>query len=178
MLVTSSRRRSLSTIRFCKEVTSVLPLSIYVPRGSKQMRTLITRAYEMGMERICIVETKDKTPHRISFIEVDDRWRWIGHIDIAVSLSGTIASPIDEEIELGIVGRGPHLADLAYFFNAVPGEGDLCICVKGDTITFYRNDSNITPVGPEITILDLHRYGTNEQEHQTEDIHPAQRDRV
>jgi rRNA maturation protein Rpf1 len=161
MLITSSRRRSLTTIHFCKELESVLPFSLYIPRGKKPLRTLIDHAYMVGMERLCVVETQEEKPTKMSFIRVGLEWRWIGHIDVTVSLGKEKLPSIEEDIVLGIEGGGTYRENISYFFNASSEASYASIHLKNDTITFYRKDRYTTPVGPTIKVLELHRYDGN-----------------
>jgi len=167
MLITSSRRTSTKTKEFCKELETVLPLSFYLPRGKKSLRSIIDLAYEKGMDRLCIVETKEEEPSKISFIKIDLDWQWIGCINVSVSLRKETICPIEEDIELDIEGEGKYLEDLAYFFNAVSGDSYAVIHLENDTINFYRKDIHNKSIGPEIKILDLYRHDKDGQKDQT-----------
>ena len=167
MLITSSRRTSPKARIFCKELESVIPLSFYLLRGKKSLRSIIDLAYEKGMDRLCIIETKKEEPSRISFIKVDLDWRWIGHMDISASLRGEKIPSIDEDIELAIQGKGKYLEDLAYFFNASSEDSYAILYLENNTINFYRKDIYSNLVGPEIKIVDLCRHDKNGQNDQT-----------
>jgi len=171
MLITTSRRLSSKTRNLCKELEEVLPLSFYLPRGKKTLRELIDLAYEKGMERICIVETVEREPRRLSFIKVDLDWEWIGYIDVSVSLRGKKIPPVEEDIELCISGNGKYIRDIACFFNACHGDSYAIIHLENDTINFYRKDINNDLIGPEMKILSLHRYDVNGKKDQNKDIH-------
>lgn len=156
MLITSSRKTSLKTRKFCKELEDVLPLSFYMPRGKKSLRSIIDLSYEKGMERLSLVETEGEEPCRMAFIEVDLNWQWLGYIDISVSLRGKRLPSVEEDIELSMEGTGRHSKNIAHFFNVSSEKSYAILYMDTDTINFYRKDMNNELVGPEIDILHLH----------------------
>ena len=87
ILVTTSRKPSTRTRRFARELSSVLPLSRYLPRGKSSIHDLLERAEEMGMHRVVVIGETKGNPSIMRVLRRDGGWSWLFQIYIrSVSL--------------------------------------------------------------------------------------------
>lgn len=84
ILITSSRKPSCQTRRFCKGLEAVLPLSRYVSRGRAPIRLLSERARVDGYYRAFVVGETKGNPSLIRILDLRARpFEWMGQLYIS-----------------------------------------------------------------------------------------------
>ncbi len=88
ILLTTSRKPSRRTRRFCRELSSVIPHSLCVNRGKASVRTIADRAVADGFSRVIFVLETKGNPSALRVMDVSPAgWKWVGQLYIsAVSL--------------------------------------------------------------------------------------------
>ncbi|NMC59461.1 MAG: hypothetical protein GYA51_08790 [Candidatus Methanofastidiosa archaeon] len=167
MLISTSRRPSTRTRSFVKELLGVIPLSFQVTRGKKSIEELKDIAVLKGCRRLMIIESKDGNPSTLSFMHVDKRdWKWIGIIDISVSLRREMnlnfdVSSIEEDIIFSIKGEKGEGFDFIkdmFYCNDYEEDSDSSVLVwDGKFINFLREDISKSHIGPKIKVIDWKR---------------------
>ncbi len=167
MLISTSRRPSTRTRSFVKELLGVIPLSFYITRGKKSIEELKDIAVLKGCRRLMIVESKDGNPSALSFMFVDKKdWKWIGIIDINVSLRREMKihfnePPIDEDIGFFIKGEKDEafefIKDMFYCDDYEEDLDSSVIFWDGNFINFSREDISKDLIGPKLKILSWKR---------------------
>ncbi len=167
MLISTSRRPSNRTRSFVKELLGVIPLSFHITRGKKSVEELKDIAVLKGCRRLMIVESKDGNPSALSFMYVDkDNWKWIGVIDITVSLRREMnlhfdESSIEEDMPFFIKGEKDEefefIKDM-FYCNEYEEESDSpTLLWDGNFINFSREDISKALIGPKIKVLSWKR---------------------
>lgn len=77
MLVTTSRRPSHRARLLGRELIRVLPNAEYVPRGIKTVRRLASLASSRGHELVMIVNSRERQPRELRFLNASVGWRWL-----------------------------------------------------------------------------------------------------
>ncbi len=77
ILITTSRKPSTRTRRFARELSSVLPLSRYVPRGKSSIHDVIERAEELGMHRVVVIGETKGNPSIMRILRRGEGWSWL-----------------------------------------------------------------------------------------------------
>ncbi len=84
LLLTTSRKPSRRTRRFCRELASVIPFSLCVNRGKASIRKLVDRAVADGFSRVFILLETKGNPSAIRVLDVSPRgWGWLGELYIS-----------------------------------------------------------------------------------------------
>ena len=114
-----------------------------------------------------IVESKDGNPSALSFMYVDKKdWKWIGVIDINVSLRREMKihfneSLIDEDIRFFIKGEKDEafefIKDMFYCDDYEEDLDSSVIVWDGSFINFSREDISKDLIGPKLKILSWKR---------------------
>ncbi len=160
LILTTSRRPAIKSRKLCMELQCVIPLSVYVLRGKKSIRELISLSMEKGADRILIVTSYENEPRSLV---VYSEWDYLGKI------SGTFIL----RRELNIPKMAPVEGDVPFLLRSSQNDADsiarlfgvqLCSDVCEPTfmtytngfIDFYRLDVFDQYVGPRIQVEAVH----------------------
>ncbi|MCD6559328.1 MAG: ribosomal biogenesis protein [Palaeococcus sp.] len=81
MLITTSHRPTRRTRSFGHDLEKVFPNSRYLTRGKKTLNDLLMEAYDMGYERLAIINVWKGNPLKITFIKVSPTdWGYLGYL--------------------------------------------------------------------------------------------------
>jgi rRNA maturation protein Rpf1 len=75
MYITTSRKPSDTTRRLARTIANFI--GIYENRGKKTIEDVVTRADELGENRVMIISQSGGNPNSLSFISVDGEWGWL-----------------------------------------------------------------------------------------------------
>ncbi len=163
ILITTSRRPSRRTRRFCRELSAVLPHSFYVNRGKASLRTVVERAFVDGYSRVLIVGETKGNPSLMRFLDVQrSGWRWLYQFYI-----DDVHLLLDEhrkyrELDAdGLLVRA-ELAPLREVFDVYPECTSDCVELieQGGNVRFTYNGK---AVGPRFHIKGVDRVPDNQQ---------------
>ena len=76
MYITTSRKPSDPTRKLARLVANFI--GTYENRGKKSIDEVVTRADELGDNRIMMLTERQGNPNSISFISIGKEWDWIG----------------------------------------------------------------------------------------------------
>ena len=77
LLITTCRKPCTNTRVFARNLSNLVPGSEYVPRGKKNIYSVIEEARKKGLRRVAIVSDLKGNPGKIEFIKLDKReWDW------------------------------------------------------------------------------------------------------
>ncbi|MFQ5891780.1 MAG: Brix domain-containing protein [Candidatus Methanofastidiosia archaeon] len=166
MLITTSRKPSKRTRTFCRELECVIPLSLYVQRGKKGIRELVALAYEKGMERIMLVESKGGNPASLEFIKVNSNsWEFLGKIEISVTLRREMGvkklKKLEEDLSFMIKSAPEEILNLFKADSHIDSDTYCFAELKKEILNFYRLDYSSEHVGPKIKIRDVYAQTQN-----------------
>jgi len=126
IIITTSRKPSRRTRRFCRELEGVLPLSKYVNRGKSSIRLFSERARADGYYRALIVGETKGNPSIIRVLDLRAYpFRWMGQLYISeVSLLLDIGKRPQRVDEDDLIVEVDHEMGLRIEVAAVDGTGN------------------------------------------------------
>ncbi|MDN5358795.1 MAG: small nucleolar ribonucleoprotein [Candidatus Diapherotrites archaeon] len=147
IIITTSRKPSRRTRRFCRELQSVLPHSFYVNRGKASLRLFAERARTDGYYRAFIVGETKGNPSIIRVLDLhDEPFRWMGQLYITnVSLlldRGEKPVPVDADDLVVDVDAFPVLKEI---FDVYDGEEGVILEERGGSVRFLVDGEEVGP---------------------------------
>ena len=77
LLITTCRKPCTNTRLFARNLSNLVPGAEYVPRGKKNIYSLIEEARKRGLRRVAIISDFKGNPGEVEFIKLDKReWDW------------------------------------------------------------------------------------------------------
>ena len=77
LLITTCRKPCTNTRLFARNLSNLVPGAEYVPRGKKNIYSLIEEARKKGLRRVAIISDFKGNPGEVEFIKLDKReWDW------------------------------------------------------------------------------------------------------
>jgi len=77
LLITTCRKPCKNTRLFARNLSNLVPGAEYVPRGKKNIYSLIEWARKKGLRRVAIISDFKGNPGEVEFIKLDKReWDW------------------------------------------------------------------------------------------------------
>ena len=77
LLITTCRKPCKNTRLFARNLSNLVPGAEYVPRGKKNIYSLIEEARKKGLRRVAIISDFKGNPGEVEFIKLDKReWDW------------------------------------------------------------------------------------------------------
>ena len=77
LLITTCRKPCKNTRLFARNLSNLVPGAEYVPRGKKNIYSLIEEARKRGLRRVAIISDFKGNPGEVEFIKLDKReWDW------------------------------------------------------------------------------------------------------
>lgn len=159
MILTTSKRPSGRTRTFVRELSSVVPNAVYVPRGKKGIESLAEDSSYRGHGRLCIILTRNGNPAGFEILDTETH-DYIGAIDFSVTLRREMTEkkvrlPLQDE-EFFLVSEqeeAPLLAELLDMPLARDaGDAYWYARFEGGMLDFYRWDIGTEPVGPRLFV--------------------------
>jgi hypothetical protein len=153
LLITTSRKPSRRTRRFCRELSAVLPLSLYVNRGKASLRTIAERAVADGYSRVLVVGETKGNPSLIRVLDVaPNRWEWKGQLFITSAVLRLDRHlPVRKIKEEDLVVDADVYADvLRSIFDVYDGKEGVVLKERGGNVSFVYDGES---VGPEFKVV-------------------------
>jgi len=161
LILTTSRRPATKSRKLCMELQCVIPSSVYVLRGKKSIRELISLSVEKGADRILIVTSYKYEPR---FLVVYSEWDYLGKISGTFILRRELnipkMAPVEGDVPFLLRSSQNDAGTIARLFGV-----QLCDNVCADHtfmtytngfIDFYRLDVSDQYVGPRIQVEAVH----------------------
>jgi len=77
LLITTCRKPCKNTRLFARNLSNLVPGAEYVPRGKKNIYSVIEEARKKGLRRVAIISDFKGNPGEVEFIKLDKReWDW------------------------------------------------------------------------------------------------------
>ncbi|HIP74234.1 MAG TPA: hypothetical protein EYH14_01115 [Euryarchaeota archaeon] len=147
ILITTSRKPSRRTRRFCRELEAVLPLSRYVNRGKAPLRLISERARADGYYRVLIVGETKGNPSIIRVLDLrTNPFRWMGQLYISEVFLlldvKTRPQRVDEDDLVVDAGEWRVLEDI---FDVYDGEEGVVLREREGTVCFLLDGQEVGP---------------------------------
>ncbi len=145
--ITTSRKPSRRTRRFCRELEAVLPLSIYINRGKASLRLFADRARADGYYRVLIVGETKGNPSIIRVLDLHGYpFRWMGQFyisDVSLLLDRREKPRrVDAEDLVVDADRWPFLKEV---FDVYDGEEGVVLRERDGAVRFIYEGEEVGP---------------------------------
>lgn len=147
VLITTSRKPCRNTRTFARKLSNLIPNSIYLTRGKKDIYDLIEYARSHGLRRIMLIGDFRGNPGKVQFLKLGkSSWAWE---DIIIHIKGLWTPEkkmrkIKAE-ELMIKGKMKKKFDELFSVESVP-DADLILDVDTEKMVFELDGEKILKV--------------------------------
>lgn len=77
ILITTGRKPSRNSRSFARKLAELIPHSIYLTRGKRNIYSLMDYARSKGLPRVALISDRKGNPNEISFLELSkNEWDW------------------------------------------------------------------------------------------------------
>ncbi len=145
--ITTSRKPSRRTRRFCRELEVVLPLSQYFNRGKASLRLFADRAKADGLYRVLIVGETKGNPSIVRVLDLHgEPFSWMGQFyisDVSLLLDRKERPRrVDADDLVVNADEWPFLRDV---FSVYDGEDGVVLQERGGSVRFIYDGEEVGP---------------------------------